>query len=80
MDRICNERIRVITKVGAIAKKVQESSLKVVWASSEKRRILCGQNNDGDGGVVVNGKRLIRNIDPTYNVKECVKGRQFLLS
>ena len=27
---------------------MQESSLKVVWASSEKRRILCGQNNDGD--------------------------------
>ena len=42
----------MITKVGEIANKVQESSLKVVWASSEKRRILCGQNNDGDGGVV----------------------------
>ena len=42
VDRIGNERIRVITKVGEIAKKVQESSLKVVWASSEKRRILCG--------------------------------------
>ena len=47
-----NERIRVITKVGEIAKEMQESSLKVVWASSEKRRILCGQNNNGDGGVV----------------------------
>ena len=92
---------------------MQESGLKIVWTSSEKRRILSGQNNDGDGGVVeekekrspkrkwlhntrndlsertlsddeaqcrVNGKRLIRNIDPTYNVKGCVKGRQFLFT
>ena len=40
VDRIGDERIIVITKVGEIAKKVQETSLKVVWASSEKRRIL----------------------------------------
>ena len=58
MDRISNEIIRVITKVGEIAKKVQESSLKVVWASSEKRKILCGQNNDGDGGVVEENERM----------------------
>ena len=58
MDRISNERIRAITKVGEIAKKVQESSLKVVWASSEKRRILCWQNNDGDGGVVEENERM----------------------
>ena len=57
VDRISNELIRVITKVGEIAKKVQESSLKVVWASSEKRRILCGQNKDGDGGVVEEKER-----------------------
>ena len=57
VDRICNERIRVITKVREIAKKVQGTSLKVVWASSEKRRLLCGQNNDGDGGVVEEKER-----------------------
>ena len=57
VDRISNESIRVIMKVGKIAKKVQESSLKVVWASSEKRRILCGKNNDGDGGVVEEKER-----------------------
>ena len=57
VDRLNNERIRLITKVGEIAKKVQESSLKVVWASSEKRRILRGQNNDGDGGVVEEKER-----------------------
>ena len=36
---------------------MQESSLKVVLASSEKRRILCGQNDDGDGGVVEEKER-----------------------
>ena len=56
MDRISNERIRVITKVGEITKIVQESSLKVVWASSEKNTI-CGQNNDSDGGVVEEKER-----------------------
>ena len=57
VDRLNNERIRLITKVGEIAKKVQESSLKVVWASSEKRRILRGLTNDGDGGVVEENER-----------------------
>ena len=57
VDRIRNEIIRVMTKVGEIAKKVQECSLRVVWASSEKRRMLCGQNNDGDGGVVEEKER-----------------------
>ena len=100
--------------MGEIAKKEHERSLRLypLWASIEKRRIICGKivmvmevswkrrrgcpkrkwldniRNDlsekelsGDEAqCLVNWKRLIRNVDPTYNVKGCVKGRQFLFT
>ena len=54
LDRIRNERIRGTTRVGEISKKVQESRLYtvvVVWACIEKRRRICRQESDGDGGA-----------------------------
>ena len=44
IDRIGNERIRGIAKVGEISKKVQESSLTLYGHTCiEKRRVLCVQ-------------------------------------
>ena len=50
MDRIRNERIRGTTKVGQTSKKVQESRLKS-YPCFEKRRRICRQESDGDGGA-----------------------------
>ena len=47
-DRIRNERISGIAKVGEISKKVQETSLKCI----EKRISMCRQESDGDRGAV----------------------------
>ena len=49
LDRIRNERIRGTTKVGEIAKKVQESRLK--WYGYALRRKIRRQESDGDGGA-----------------------------
>ena len=49
MDRIRNERIRGTTKVGEIAKKVQESRLK--WYGHVSRRRIRREESDGDGGA-----------------------------
>ena len=49
LDRIRNERIRGMTKVGEISKKVQESRLK--WYGHVLRRRILRQESDGDGGA-----------------------------
>ena len=55
------ERNRGITKVGEISKTVQESWLMwyAVWACIEKRRRICGQESDGDGGAGEKNKTKI---------------------
>ena len=56
LDRIRNERIIGMAKVGEISKKkVQESCLK--WTCIEMRRRMCGQDGDGDRGAVEEKER-----------------------
>ena len=52
VDKIRNERIRWTTKVGEIAKKVQERSLKWhTWACGEKRGALLRMEDDENGST-----------------------------
>ena len=62
LDRIWDERIIGTTRVGEISK--------TVWACIEKRRRICGQESDGDGGAGERrrGRPKRRNLDNTKHV------------
>ena len=52
LDKIRNERIRGTTKVGEIAKKLQErKEVEVVWACDEKRGALRRKEGDRNGST-----------------------------
>ena len=59
LDKIRNERIRETTKVGEIAKKVQERRLK--WACDAKKRAPC--RKEGDGNESTREKEDVREDD-----------------
>ena len=73
LDRIRNERIRGTTKVGEIAKKVQESRLK--WYEHVLRRECVGKRVMGMEvpGKRRRGKRKRRWLD---NIKNDLSGRE----
>ena len=58
LDIIRNERSRGTMKVDEISKKLLESGLKWYGHNVEKRkRILCGQESDGDGDAMEEKER-----------------------
>ena len=57
--------------------KRRRGSPKRKW-SDNIRNDLCKREPSGDEAQC--WKRLIRNIDHTYNVKGCIKGRPFLFT
>ena len=50
------------------------------WLDNTRNDLSERELSGDEAQCRVNWKRLIRNIDPTYNVKGCVKGRRFLFT
>ena len=57
--------------------KRRRGSPKRKWLDNTRSDMAERELSGDEAQCLVNGKRLIRNIDSTYNVKGCVKGRQF---
>ena len=56
LDRTRNEIIGGIATVGELSKKRAGKEFEVVWACIEMRRIIYGQESDGDRGKRCRGK------------------------
>ena len=60
LDRIRIERIRGTTKGGIDILERAGKLVEEVWTCIEKRKLICGQNSEGDGGP---GEKKERNTE-----------------